>query len=83
MLGSLWGERVEVNSFHHQAVREPGEGLHITARSSDGVIEALEMREKPFVVGVQWHPEGMVPQNEKMNLLFHRFVEACEIFAMA
>jgi len=41
----------------------------------DGVIEALEMPGRAFVVGVQWHPEGMVPQNEKMSLLFHRLVE--------
>ena len=75
LLRSLWGERVEVNSFHHQAVREPGRDLRVVARSVDGVIEALEMPGRAFVVGVQWHPEGMVPQNEKMSLLFHRLVE--------
>ncbi len=83
LLQSLWGERVEVNSFHHQAVREPGEGLRITARSVDGVIEALEMPDRAFVVGVQWHPEGMVPGNEKMEKLFRCFMEACETFARA
>jgi putative glutamine amidotransferase len=83
LLRSLWGERVEVNSFHHQAVREPGRELRVTARSADGVIEALEMPDRAFVVGVQWHPEGMVPQNEKMGLLFRSFIEACGIFARA
>ncbi len=81
LLRSLWGERVEVNSFHHQAVLKPGEGLSVAARSPDGVIEALEGKDSPFVVGVQWHPEGMVPEDEGMALLFRRFVEACEAFA--
>ncbi|HPJ26240.1 MAG TPA: gamma-glutamyl-gamma-aminobutyrate hydrolase family protein [Synergistaceae bacterium] len=81
LLEHLWGERIEVNSFHHQAVREPGKGLSVAARSPDGVIEALEMKDRPFVLGVQWHPEGMVPEDEKMYLLFRRFVKACEAFA--
>ncbi len=47
-----------VNSSHHQSIRRPGEGLRITAKSPDGVIEALEMADsRHWVVGVQWHPE--------------------------
>jgi putative glutamine amidotransferase len=70
-----------VNSFHHQAVREPGKGLVITGRSPDGVIEALEMKDVPFVVGVQWHPEEMVEEHEEMRLLFRRFVEEAILFS--
>jgi putative glutamine amidotransferase len=47
-----------VNSFHHQAVDELGEGLRIVARAPDGTIEAIEG--DGFVVGVQWHAEAMV-----------------------
>ena len=50
-------EKIFVNSFHHQAVCDPGEHFRVTACSSDGVIEAIESREFKSVMGVQWHPE--------------------------
>ena len=46
-----------VNSFHHQALNDAGERFRVTARSSDGVIEAIESREFKSIMGVQWHPE--------------------------
>lgn len=49
--------RLEVNSFHHQAVLNPGKGMKITAKSPDGVVEAIESSEFKSVLGVQWHPE--------------------------
>ncbi|MBP5628682.1 MAG: membrane dipeptidase [Bacteroidaceae bacterium] len=59
MLRSIFGcERLEVNSFHHQAVAEPGNGMRIAALSPDGVIEAIESTEYKSVIGVQWHPES-------------------------
>jgi putative glutamine amidotransferase len=53
-------ERMEVNTFHHQAVNTPGKGMAVTSRSDDGVVESLELpagSDSPFLVGVQWHPE--------------------------
>jgi putative glutamine amidotransferase len=52
----------EVNSSHHQAVREPGRGLRVAARSPDGVIEAIEGEGDDWVLGVQWHPERQWPE---------------------
>ncbi|HEY8488123.1 MAG TPA: gamma-glutamyl-gamma-aminobutyrate hydrolase family protein [Thermaerobacter sp.] len=51
--------RIDVRSRHHQAVGRPAPGLEVTARSPDGVIEAVEGTDPahPFLVGVQWHPE--------------------------
>ena len=49
--------RLFVNSFHHQAVGETGNRFRITAKSTDGVIEAIESTEYKSVLGVQWHPE--------------------------
>lgn len=46
-----------VNSFHHQAVSEPGQRFRVTAKSADGVIEAIESCEFKSILGVQWHPE--------------------------
>lgn len=67
-----------VNSSHHQAVSEPGDGLRVTARcSEDGVIEALEgIPDKHFVLGVQWHPERSFDASAASRHLFRAFVEA-------
>lgn len=53
----LLGPRVDVLCSHHQAVDALGESLLVSARSDDGVIEAVEVLGRTFVVGVQWHPE--------------------------
>ncbi len=52
-------EKLFVNSFHHQAVCDPGERFRVTARSADGIIEVIESREYKSIIGVQWHPECM------------------------
>jgi len=54
--------RMRVNSFHHQAVDRLGDGLRIAACAPDGIVEAIEDAERPFVVGVQWHAETLVDQ---------------------
>ena len=51
------GPRLEVLCSHHQAIDTLGRGLVVTARSTDGVVEAVELPGARFVVGVQWHPE--------------------------
>ncbi len=51
--------KIRVNSFHHQAVEHPGAGMYVSALASDGIIEAIESQEAPFILGVQWHPECM------------------------
>ena len=53
----LGGTNVTVNSLHHQAVRQVGQGLVVSARAPDGVIEGLELDDHPFCLGVQFHPE--------------------------
>jgi putative glutamine amidotransferase len=70
-------ECVNVNSFHHQAVKDVGKGLKVTAASSDGIIEALEHESSRFIVGVQWHPELMWKENREFLKLFKAFVGAC------
>lgn len=63
LIGNIAGKEFgKVNSSHHQAANVPGKGLMVSARSSDGVIEAMEWaerNEKPFLLLVQWHPERM------------------------
>jgi putative glutamine amidotransferase len=53
-------QTVDINSSHHQSVLEPGRKLRISARSSDGVVEAIEWTGPEWVIGVEWHPERMM-----------------------
>jgi putative glutamine amidotransferase len=74
LASSLATLRTEVNSLHHQAIAQPGEAFTICARSPDGVIEAIERREGPFCLGVQWHPEKLADAPSRS--LFSAFVSA-------
>ncbi len=65
-----------VNSFHHQGVAKLGRGLVASALCDDGFIEAIEMKNGPWCVGVQWHPEAMMMASKGMLPLFFAFVEA-------
>lgn len=49
-------DKIEVNSFHHQAIKKPAENFRVTATSEDRIIEAIEYKN---ILGVQWHPEQM------------------------
>jgi len=69
-------DRLDVNSFHHQAIDRLGTGLRVSARAPDGTIEAVEDPERPFLIGVQWHAETLVHRPYEAAL-FRRFVEAC------
>lgn len=57
ILHDLYGEAVDVNSFHHQSIDELGRGVAVTATAADGTVEAIEIESTVGAVGVQWHPE--------------------------
>lgn len=70
-------EKMKVNSFHHQAVRDMARHFIVTARSSDDIIEAFESTKHRFVVGVQWHPECTIYSEDGLSLpLFESFIDA-------
>lgn len=77
-LAEILGEsELVVNSLHHQAVKDLGEGLRIVARSADGIVEATESTDpNRFLIGIQWHPEKLVATDEVQARLLKAFVEA-------
>jgi putative glutamine amidotransferase len=68
-------KRMQVNSSHHQAIGRPADGLRVSARSQDGLIEAVETTGNAFLLCVQWHPESM-PDKPKHLALFQALVKA-------
>ena len=77
-------ETLAVNSFHHQAVKEPAPGFRVTARATDGVIEAIESTEYKSMLGVQWHPECfIVNQDECMMPIFNWLIKEANSFSVA
>ncbi len=75
-LESIVGTSASVNSLHHQAVATPGEGLVVSARSADGLIEAIESADGGFVLVVQWHPEKL--DGEARLAVFRALVAAVQ-----
>jgi putative glutamine amidotransferase len=77
-LEALIGDHSDEQCYHHQAIAEVGDGLIVSARDSDGVIEAVESPGDTFVLAVQWHPE------ERLNdlRLFAAVVEAARAHAI-
>ena len=74
-LATLIGDAIDVKSYHHQAIDEVADGLIVTARSDDGVIQAVELPTVPFGVAVQWHPEEDAAEDAR---LFAGLVEAAK-----
>ena len=67
-------KQIRTNSMHHQAVKDCGEDLIVSATTSDGVIEAIESKDKK-IFGVQWHPELLIHKQKEMNDLFKHFIQ--------
>jgi putative glutamine amidotransferase len=81
MLRQITGrETLGVNSTHHQAIGRLAQPLRAVATSSDGIIEAVELKEtelSPFLLAVQFHPERLIDNNAVFLQLFRSFIEAC------
>ena len=68
--------RLPVNSFHHQGLKELAPDLVATATSDDGLVEAVEHRDRSDVIGVQWHPELMASTTQAQARLFRNLVRS-------
>ncbi|MBM3138480.1 MAG: gamma-glutamyl-gamma-aminobutyrate hydrolase family protein [Chloroflexi bacterium] len=70
-------EEMGVNSYHHQGIKDLGEGLDIMAVAEDGIVEAISLPSKKFVWAVQWHPEYDLT-NSSNQKIFKAFVNSCD-----
>lgn len=79
LLAKLVGvTELRVNSFHHQANRKIPSNFLASGVANDGIIEAIESKEHPFVLGVQWHPESMLQVNDEASeKIYKGFITAC------
>lgn len=77
-------QAIKVNSYHHQGIKALADGLVVSARSSDGVAEAVEARDlsERWLVGVQWHAEAMRATDPIQGNLFEAHVSAAERHAL-
>lgn len=73
LLYASLGEKAYVNSRHHQGIKKVGEGLKVTAKAADGVVEAIESADGQ-IVAVQWHPENMWQEHAEMRKIFTDFI---------
>ena len=68
-------EILNVNSYHHQAIKDLAKGFIIDAKSDDGIIEAIHWDDKKqWIFGVQWHPERQVRINDEFMPIFNTFI---------
>jgi microsomal dipeptidase-like Zn-dependent dipeptidase/gamma-glutamyl-gamma-aminobutyrate hydrolase PuuD len=85
LLHRLFGqETLAVNSFHHQAVKEVPTGFRVTATAPDGIIEGMESIAFRTILGVQWHPECFLLENDRtMMPIFNWLIEQAALFRRA
>lgn len=85
LLAEIMGNTIlPVNSFHHQAVKEPAPGFRVCARSNDGIIEAVESTEYKSMLGVQWHPECFILNGDRsMMPIFEWLIKESSSFKEA
>ena len=80
----LGQETLAVNSFHHQAVKEVPAGFRVTATAPDGIIEGMESIAFRTILGVQWHPECFLLENDRtMMPIFNWLIEQAALFRRA
>lgn len=79
LAGLIGAPTLMVNSFHREAIAEPGPRVRAVAHAPDGVIEAVELDSGGFALGIQWHQELFAGTDHPGNAIFRGFVAACGI----
>lgn len=77
ILSTVFEKTIYTNSYHHQAVKTTGPNVKIIAHSKDDIVEAIQLEDYPFGLGIQWHPEAMFAHgDESMRPIFELLVSA-------
>ncbi len=80
--GLMGGEPARINSLHNQGIHRLGRGLEVSGRDRDGIVQAVEDPRRPYLLGVQWHPEFLL-HSRRQRVLFAALVEAARLHAAA
>lgn len=75
---TLQASQCVVNSLHHQAIDKTGDQFIVSARENNAIVQAIESRNHPFIIGVQWHPEYL-PFDRLQRRIFHQLVTSAAI----
>lgn len=76
-------DTVNVNSFHHQSVKQVAKDFKVVAQSTDGVIEAIEAYPNKSMLGLQWHPEALIDNDSMMLGIFEFMIRRAELYRKA
>ena len=71
-------KEIDVNSIHHQAIKELSSKVEVAGITEDGIVESIYLKEKKFVLGVQWHPELLYRDFEEQFTIFKAFIDSCK-----
>ena len=77
LYGIIGKEEFRVNSFHHQGIKEVASTLNVSAVAKDSLVEALELKNYKYLLGVQWHPEHLTTMDDNAYGIFKSFIDAC------
>lgn len=73
-------QRARINSLHHQAIRDLGDGLVVSGRDLDGIVQAVEHPGRRLMIGTQWHPEYL-PRHKEQRAIFGALCSAARVVA--
>ena len=71
---SLFDKEFKVNSLHHQGIKDLGRDLHVNLLSDDNIVEGVELTDRTFGVGLQFHPELIYNKSETVKRLIGEFI---------
>lgn len=70
-------DKIKVNSYHHQSIKDPAKDFYISSRARDSIVESVESIKHPFAIGVQWHPEYL--EDKPSKALFDAFIAEAQL----
>ncbi len=76
LLSTIYPDEIMVNSYHHQAIKDVAGEYEVISRAKDGIVEAIEHKDYPFLLGVQWHPEMLSVRCDEAVKIFKLLIDS-------